>query len=150
MDTLIRFLILSNDTKQKLICELTEKFYLAGKKVVILVKDDEQGNELDHLLWIWKQASFIPHLYNQQLSHKILEPVVLTAHIENNPGFEVLLLAHPVELDTVLKFKQVIDFAEKYDSMLLNSSRDRFKVYRDKKLQVETWQPGDFLVTDLK
>jgi len=37
------------DTKQKLICELPKKFYLAGKKVVILVKDDEPGNELDHL-----------------------------------------------------------------------------------------------------
>jgi DNA polymerase-3 subunit chi len=150
LETLVRFLILSNDTKQKLICELSEKFYLAGKKVVILVKDSAQGNEFDHLLWIWKQASFIPHLYNQQLSNKILEPVVLTMHIENNPGFEVLLLAHPVPLDTVLKFEQVIDFAEKYDSTLLNSSRDRFKLYRDNKIKVETWQPGDFLVTDIK
>lgn len=150
MDTQVCFLVLSNDTKQKLICELTEKFYLAGKKVVIQVKNAEQGNELDHLLWIWKQASFIPHLYSQQLSYKVLEPVILTTQIENNPGFEVLLLAHPVALDTVLKFEQVIDFAEKYDSTLLNSSRDRFKVYRDNKLKVETWQPGDFLVTDLK
>ncbi len=150
MDTLVRFLVLSSDTKQKLVCELTEKFYLAGKKVVILVKNTEQGNEFDHLLWIWKQASFIPHIYNQHLSYKILEPVVLTTHIENNPGFEILLLAHPVSLDTVLKFKQVIDFAEKYDSTLLNSSRDRFKVYRDNNLKVETWQPGDFLITDFK
>jgi DNA polymerase-3 subunit chi len=150
LDTLVRFLVLSNNTKQKLICELTEKFYLAGKKTVILVKNTEQGNELDNLLWIWKQASFIPHLYNQQLSYKVLEPVVLTTHIENNPGFEFLLLAHPAPLDTILKFEQVIDFAEKYDSTLLNSSRDRFKIYRDNKLKVETWQPGDFLVTDIK
>ena len=150
MDTLVRFLVLSNNTKQKLICELAEKFYLAGKKTVILVKNSEQGNEFDNLLWIWKQASFIPHLYNQQLSYKILEPVVLTTHVENNPGFEILLLAHPAPLDTILKFEQVIDFAEKYDSTLLNSSRDRFKIYRDKKLKVETWQPGDFLVTDIK
>jgi DNA polymerase-3 subunit chi len=141
--------VLSNDTKQKLICELTEKFYLAGKKVVILVKDGEEGNALDHLLWNWKQASFIPHLYSQLLSYKIIEPVVLTSHVEHNPGFEILVLAHPVTLDTVLKFKQVIDFAEKYDSNRIQLSRDRFKIYRDNKLNVETWQPGDFLSADL-
>ena len=149
MDTLVRFLVLGNNTKQKLVCELAEKFYLAGKKVVILVKDDKEGNEFDQLLWIWKQASFIPHLYSQLLNYKVLESVVLTSRIENNPGFEILLLAHPVSLDTVLKFKQVIDFAEKYDSNRIKLSRDRFKIYRDNNLKVETWQPGDFLIADL-
>jgi len=150
LDTLVRFFVLSNDTKQKLICDLAEKFYSAGKKVVILVKDAEQGNEFDRLLWIWKQASFIPHTYIQNLSERVTEPVVLTTLLEHNPGFEILLLAHPAALDTVLKFDQVVDFAEKYDSTLLDASRERYSLYRDNKLKVETWQPGDFLLTDLK
>ena len=150
MNTLIRFLVLTNNIKQKLICDLTEKFYSAGKKVVILVKDSKEGDELDRLLWIWKQSSFIPHLYTGLLSYKLPEPVVVTSQIEDNPGFEILLLAHPISLDNIIKFKQVIDFAEKYDSTLLNLSRDRFKLYRDNNLKVETWQPGDFLIADLE
>jgi DNA polymerase-3 subunit chi len=150
LSTLVRFLVLSNNTKQKLICDLSEKFYSAGKKVVVLVKDAGEGDELDRLLWIWKQSSFIPHLYTGILSYKLLEPVVLTSRIEDNPGFDILLLAHPISLDIILKFEQVIDFAEKYDSTRLNLSRDRFKLYRDNNLKVETWQPGDFLVANFE
>ena len=148
METLIRFLVLNSNTKQKLICEVVEKFYSAGKKIVVLVKDTAEGDELDRLLWIWKQSSFVPHIFTKLLSNKILEPVVLTSHIEHNPGFEILLLAHHGPLETMLKFEQVIDFAEKYDSALLQLSRDRFKSYRSQNLKIETWQAGDFMIAD--
>jgi DNA polymerase III subunit chi len=150
LNTLIRFLVLNSDTRQKLICEVAEKFYSAGKKVIIRVKDAEEGNEIDRLLWIWKQSSFVPHLFTQHLNYTIPEPVVLTTQIEANPGFDILMLADPVPLDTVLKFAQVIDFAEKYDTTLLNLSRNRFKLYREHKLKIETWQPSEFLAADIK
>jgi DNA polymerase-3 subunit chi len=149
LDTFIRFLVLEVKNKHKLVCEIAEKYYYAGKKVLVQVKDADEGEELDRLLWIWKQASFVPHVYTQRLTYKILEPVVLTSQIENNPGFDILLLVHPAPLETLLKFEQVIDFAEKYDPHLLNSSRARFKSYRENKIKVKTCQPGEFLAENL-
>lgn len=149
MVTTIQFIVLTGDTKQKLICELAEKFYFAGKKTIIQVKDEEEGNELDRLLWIWKQASFVPHLFTRTLSYQILEPVVLTSQVIDNPGYDIFLMACPAPLETVIKFERVIDFAEKYDKQLLKLSRDRFVLYRGSKLTLETWEADKFLAANL-
>jgi DNA polymerase III subunit chi len=147
--TTVRFLVLTSNAKQKLICELAEKFYLAGKKTIILVNDDETGNELDRLLWIWKQSSFVPHLFTHSISYKILEPVVITSQVIENPGFDLLILANPAAAETIMKFEQVIDFAEKFDEHLLKLSRDRFISYRENKLNLETWESDKFLAASL-
>lgn len=149
MVTTVRFLVLTSNIRQKLICELAEKFYFAGKKTIILVKDDEEGNELDRLLWIWKQSSFVPHLYTRTVSYKILEPVVFTSQVVENPDFDTLLLSSPAPLETIMKFQQVIDFAEKFDDQLLKLSRDRFLLYRDNKLDLQTWELDKFLAANL-
>lgn len=44
-----------------LICELVEKYYTEGKRVLIFLEDKNKSSALDEYLWTFKQASFIPH-----------------------------------------------------------------------------------------
>jgi len=146
---MIYFIILNSAVKEKVVCDLAEKCYLSNKRVVILVKDTEAGTQIDKLLWIWKQHSFVPHIFTQKLFESFTESVVITTSIETNPNYDILLAAIPPDPDVVKKFTTVIDFAEKYDIQQLENSRMRFKEYKNKGILVTSLQPGEFLHSDL-
>lgn len=149
MDTKIYFIVLNSPQKQKIVCDLVEKCYLEKKRVVINVKDQEEGERFDKLLWNWKQSSFVPHIYLNILRTSQLEPVLLTSQIESNPDYKILVVVEPVSTEIIKNFSIVIDFAEKYDATRLNQSRERYKSYRDGGFKIETMQPGEFLMATI-
>jgi DNA polymerase-3 subunit chi len=149
LNTKIYFIVLNSPQKQKIVCDLVEKCYLAKKRVVINVKDQEEGERFDNLLWNWKQSSFVPHMYLNILNTPQLEPVMLTSKIENNSDYKVLVIIEPLSIDIIKKFPIVIDFAEKFDVTRLNQSRERYKKYRDDGFHIETMQPGEFLTATI-
>ncbi|MCX2802054.1 DNA polymerase III subunit chi [Microbulbifer thermotolerans] len=42
-------------------CRLAEKAYRAGLRVLLAVDDKTRANELDQLLWTFREDSFLPH-----------------------------------------------------------------------------------------
>lgn len=42
-------------------CRLAEKAYQAGSQLYVHTTDDAQTQQLDQLLWTFRQGSFIPH-----------------------------------------------------------------------------------------
>ena len=150
MDTKIYFIVLHSPQKQKIVCDLAEKCYLANKRVVIFTEDPEKAKEIDQLLWTWKQSSFIPHIYCDTLEASAYEPILITSHISNNFDYHILILMDPVTTETLNKFEVVIEFAEKYDIACLSASRERYKMYKSHNYQIETLQPGEFLTTQIE
>jgi DNA polymerase-3 subunit chi len=145
LDTKIYFIVLNSPQKDRIVCDLVEKCYVAKKKVVINVKDQQEGNKFESLLWNWKQSSFVPHNYIKTLNTSQIDPVVLTPEIETNPSYDILCIVEPVAISTLKKFATVIDFAEKYDTSKLTLSRERYKKYLADGIEIETMQPGEFL-----
>ena len=145
MDANIVFIVLTSDVKSRIVCELAEKCYLSDKRVVIYSKQVEECKKIDTLLWTWKQNSFIPHIYIDELSAAHREPIIVTTKINTLEDYDTLILMDPLPLKDISQFGLVIDFAEKYDSHALAESRERFKIYRDKMINIETMQPGEFL-----
>jgi len=139
------FIVLNSAIKSRIVCDLAEKCYLDGKRLVIYTEKNESCTALDAMLWTWKQQSFIPHKCIDSLMETHPEPVILTNNIETVADYDTLLLHDPLPVDILEKFSVVIDFAEKYDSTAIEASRLRFKIYRDKKYSIDTLQPGEFL-----
>ena len=129
--THVEFIKLKRPERAQVLCDLTEEFYLAGKRVLVMVKDDNQGVTLDRFMWSWKKGTFIPHAYENGSVDCHDEPVVIVAEEVNPNGAEVLLMGVPCSLEFARHFRHVIDFAETFDESRLEVSRERFKTYRE-------------------
>jgi DNA polymerase-3 subunit chi len=128
---MVEFIKLKKPEKARFLCELSEECLAAGKRVLVVVQDDNQGVTLDRFMWNWKKGSFIPHAYDNGAVECIDEPVVISTNEENPNGAEVLIMGKPCSLEFMRRFKSIIDFAEVYDDELAEASRGRFASYRE-------------------
>jgi DNA polymerase-3 subunit chi len=129
--TRVEFIKLNRPERARILCDLSEEYYTAGQRVVVMVRDDNQGVTLDQFMWTWKKGSFLPHVYQSGSVECHDEPVVIVAEEENPNGAEVLLLGVPCTLEFIRHFRHVIDFAETFDDARLAESRERFRNYRE-------------------
>ena len=129
--THVEFIKLNRPERARILCDLAEEFYDAGKRILVLVQDDNQGVTLDRFMWTWKKGAFIPHVYDNGSVDCHDEPVVISTDEENPNGAQVLLMGAPCSLDFVRHFQHVVDFAEAFDDARLEESRERFKLYRE-------------------
>ena len=129
--THIEFIRLERPEKARHLCELAEEFFAQGQRVLVMVEDDNQGVTLDQFMWVWKKASFLPHVYDNGTVECLDEPVVITTRAANANGATVLIAGQPCPVDFARQFQVVIDFAEVYDDALLMASRERFRAYRE-------------------
>ena len=127
----VEFIKLSKPEKARFLCELSEEGLAAGRRVLVIVQDDNQGVTLDRFMWSWQKGAFIPHAYDNGAVECIDEPVVITTKEENPNGAELLIMGKPCSLEFIRRFRQVFDFAEIFDDQLADASRTRFAKYRE-------------------
>jgi DNA polymerase-3 subunit chi len=129
--TRIEFIKLNRPERARILCDLAEEYYAAGQRVLVMVRNDNQGVTLDQFMWTWNKGSFVPHVYQNGSVECHDEPVVIVAGEENPNGSEVLLMGAPCGLEFIRHFRHVIDFAETFDDARLAESRERFRSYRE-------------------
>ncbi|MBD3224436.1 MAG: hypothetical protein GF313_06890 [Caldithrix sp.] len=139
------FIELRVSGKDRLICDIAEKFYELGNSILIYVEAHNQAYHLDQLLWTWKQESFVPHLYVQDDVSQPEEPVIISTQNPQSYNCDVLILHDPAKPETLADFRQIIDFAELYNKDKHQASRIRFKEARDSGLfELEFQKTGEF------
>jgi DNA polymerase-3 subunit chi len=121
-------------------CRLTEKAYLLDLKIVIANDTLADALSLDELMWTYDERSFIPHqLCRDEQSLDPATPVHLFADSSAMPAADLLVnLAHrvPAQLQQYTRIAEIIDA----DEERRRQGRERFKVYRDLKIPLETHQ----------
>jgi DNA polymerase III subunit chi len=127
----VQFVRLNKPEKARHLCELAEEFFHNGKRVLVLVLDDNQGMTLDSFMWAWKKSSFIPHALDNGTVDCIDDPVVIGTGEHNPNGAQVLIMGKPCSLSFVRQFEMVVDFAETYEATLTAAARQRFQQYRE-------------------
>jgi len=127
----VDFIKLEKPEKARFLCELSEQYLAAGKRVLIVVQDDNQGVTLDRFMWTWNRTAFLPHAYDNGAVECIDEPVVITMVEENPNGASILIMAKPCSVEFMRRFESIIDFAELYADDLADESRTRFAAYRE-------------------
>lgn len=128
--TQVRFVRLNKPNKAPILCELSDQYFQQRKRCLIHVQDDNQAVSLDRFLWTWDKGGFLPHAFDNGSVDCLNEPVVITIRESNPNNANVLILAAPCQIDFIRRFDWVIDFAELYDPVLAEKSRERFRIYR--------------------
>lgn len=117
----------SPEEKLRLVCSLTARHYERGEAVCIYTPDPAEADELDSLLWTFRQRSFIPHVRLEEAEEPLIEPVVIFSREPEGVESEVLILASAEEIpDWFKRFAHIHDFAVVYDEGLRQASRDRY------------------------
>jgi DNA polymerase III subunit chi len=121
----------SSAARLKLACKLAEKAYLASQRVLVWHTDPAELRELDELLWVFNDGSFVPH---EALPGNGVPgnecPVLLSAGVALSANVDIIInLAPdlPPGLDKTARVAEIIDG----DDVRRRAGRARFKAYRE-------------------
>lgn len=128
---IVEFVKLRKPEKALHLCHLVEEFLPGGKRMLVMVQDDNQGVTLDRFMWTWNKGSFLPHALDNGAVECLDEPVVISCHERNANGARVLILGKPCALSFLRQFEVVIDFAELYEPVLADEARRRYRSYQE-------------------
>tara|TARA_R110002096_G_scaffold235909_1_gene426238 strand:+ start:466 stop:906 length:441 start_codon:yes stop_codon:yes gene_type:complete len=109
-------------------CRLVEKAYTLGMHVHIHTPDERVTMQMDELLWVFRDRSFIPH--QQTCSENELCAVTLN-HMELPTQRELLVNLSPNIPDFYSQFERVIEVVGSNTTMKQNA-RERFRLYKEK------------------
>ena len=130
--TQVKFVKLERQEKLQLLCNLAEECFQTEKRILLMVHDDNQAVSLNRFLWTWKKGSFLPHAFDNGSVECFNEPIVISIRETNPNGASILIMGKPCSPEFIEQFELVIDFAEIYDPRLVEQSRERFRLYRDR------------------
>lgn len=124
-------------SRQRFACRLAEKAYRLKNSVHIRVTDSSALQQLDDLLWTFRDGSFVPHEILGSSSGKPEAPVTIGG--DSMHGVDADLLINlgediPEHIDSFPRIAEVVTSDE--DSR--NRSRQRFVDYRDRGHTLDT------------
>ena len=124
-------------------CRLTEKAYLQEHRVLILNEDMAEAQALDELLWTFNERAFIPHeLCVRRGSADLQAAVHLVLDLEAAPETDVLVNMSSRLPGQLQRFARIVEILDG-DEQRRRLGRERFKSYRDLRLNLETHQLDD-------
>ena len=124
-------------------CRLTAKAYQQNLRVIIWNENAAHAKSCDDMLWTFNDGSFVPHqISGDERVRDRSTPVHLTLVLERIDAADLLInLADrlPDELPRFARVAEIIDA----DPERRRLGRERFKAYREHKLDLQTHQVGD-------
>lgn len=126
----------SPDAGQRLACRLVEKAYKMGHKVYIHTESEDQAQQMDDLLWTFRDGSFVPHGRHPKQTGN--HSPVLIGHDSDPQGDTDVLINLTREVPPFFsRFERV---AEVVDSAPVNrtQARERYRFYRDRGYELQT------------
>lgn len=118
------------DAPARFACRLTEKAHGEGHRVFIHVADTDQARTLDRLLWVFRQASFVPHMMDEALDPQdTLTPVVIGTG-EPPSGFDDVLINVGGEVGGF--FSRFSRHSEIVGPERLDQARGQYRYFKDR------------------
>jgi DNA polymerase III subunit chi len=113
-------------------CRFAEQAYQADQALYYLVDTIDQAQQLNDLLWTWRDISFIPHcLDNAEEAEKIR--IGTSAPLSLEKYFLVNLTPHV--LDFFTDFVVVIEIVPD-ESGAKKTAREKYKIYQQKEIKL--------------
>lgn len=114
-------------------CRLAEKAWKLGHKVFVHANDATQAQQLDELMWTFRDVAFVPHSLDGD------DPIRI-GHTAPPDGFDNLLVNLADEVPGFFsKFERVAEIVGG-DAAAKEQARERFRFYRDRGYELETHQ----------
>jgi DNA polymerase III subunit chi len=127
----------------RLACRLAAQAYLENARVIIWSGSDAEARACDDLLWTFDDRTFVPHRISRdaQLADRGT-PVHVTVALEGVDNADLLVNLADRLPDGLMRFARVAEIIDA-DESHRRLGRERFKVYREQKLPLETRQCRD-------
>ncbi len=131
MSQRVDFYVLNeNSGRDRFACSIAQKAWLAGNRVYIQSGTREAALQLDDLLWMFSDISFVPHALNNSSDAEIV-PVVIGWQDNAAGHFNTLINLTPDVPDNMERYERIVEIvAGNEDERVL--ARDRYKRYRDR------------------
>jgi DNA polymerase-3 subunit chi len=137
--TRIDFYIIEDDhrqARQLLACRLAEKAYGLDHTIYIHTGDQQQAQQLDQMLWTFRDGSFIPHCLRND---KVADQASVVIGYDSEPETHNQVLIN-LDNEVPLFFSRFERVAEVIagDDEARKLGRERFKFYRDRGYELKT------------
>jgi DNA polymerase-3 subunit chi len=137
----IDFYILEENNQQArefFACRLIEKAYARKHRVYVECNDKSHAEEVDDLLWCYKDESFIPH--NIQNEGPIPPPPIQLGYAAEPRGFDDILINLSNKVPNFYqRFKRIIEIISN-DEAIKSQGREHYKYYRQQGFSIQTHQ----------
>lgn len=121
-------------------CKLCDKATSVGHKVYVHTADAAVTENLDGALWSFRQGSFIAHERHNGQSYEDPQPMVLIGSVEPPETHHGIMINLSTEVPTFFsRFERVLEIVDGEPS-LRAKSRERFKFYRDRGYELNTFE----------
>lgn len=134
--TKIDFYILASGNRERIACKLSEKAYGLGNRVYIHTESAQQAQQMDELLWTFRDGSFVPH---EQYQPDTSGDCPIQIGCAESPDTECDVLIN-LATEVPLFFSRFLRVAELVgaETTAKTQGRDRFRFYRDRGYPLET------------
>jgi len=124
----------SRDALYRMACRLTEKAFLLGHRVHIHTDALETAQEVDRLLWSFRDRSFVPHEIEPQTPD--VWPVTIGYRGEPATQAQVLVNLAAEVPPFFERFERVVELTNQ-DPAVRQHSRSRYRHYRERGCTLE-------------
>ncbi len=117
----------SRHRKEDVVCKLCAKAYEQQQKTLVLTENSLQSEQLDQLLWVFEDDSFIPH--DREETSSLMTPILIHDNPASPDNREVLINLSASIPDYFPQFERVLELVTDDNR---DSARERFRYYKDR------------------
>ena len=110
--------------------KLLSKVRMANMKVVVKVRNLEDMNDIDQVLWTYEAESFLAH-DTLKSKYKKDQPIYITTDEENPAIADVLVLTDGSTSEDMESYKRVLEIFDGNNSSALDAARERWSKYKN-------------------
>lgn len=132
------YLLEDSDQQARLLlaCRLLEKAYARGHRVFVYCETQAEAEQLDELLWTYKDDSFIPH--NLQGEGPEPPPPIQIGFGDEPRGYSDILINLAIQIPPFFtRFKRVMEIVTT-DEASKEISRNHYRDYRAQRCELQT------------
>ena len=142
--TRIDFYHLQKTPLEQVLPKLCEKAYSTGKRIKILLDNDDRIEFINSLLWTYSEESFLPH-GSKKDGFVEEQPIFISTNIENENGASILILADGAQIDISLlnTYERILNIFDGMSDLALASAREYWKKIKTTDNELHYWQQYD-------
>lgn len=125
-----------SQAQQRLACRIADKAYSKENQIYIHTNDPQQSEQLDQLMWVYKDGSFLPHCLISA-EESIQTPVLIGHDHEPEHNTDVLINLADEVPGFFSRFERIVELVTG-DEPTRQKARQRYKFYRDRGYPIET------------
>ena len=135
----IGFYHLSSMSLERSLYKLLEQAWTEGHRIVVRAASPERVEHLSAALWIYGEASFLPHGSDRDRNAGA-QPIWLTHRSENPNGASLLVLVDGVEAEDIGSYAGCADLFDGNDAYAVEAARTRWRRAREAGHTLTYWQ----------